>query len=174
MHDPRRTRQQGTFLVAAVVVAVLAVACGRASEAEINQALGITPTATASAEQLATGTAAAAATSDARTAVAAAPAISPKAGESPAAAAAAAVAGDVTRGRVQFLTNCQGCHGPAGNGGNLLAAGGAGATMAFESVLPLIREGTGHPVPPGPYPATRLSDSNIRDLVAFVRAQAGG
>lgn len=172
MPGPRRTKQQGTFLLAALAVAVLAVACGRASEAEINQALGITPTATASAAQMATGTAAAAATADARTAVAAAAVENLAAGGSPAAVAAAV--GDVSRGRIQFLTNCQACHGPAGNGGNLLAAGGPGATIVFESVLPLIREGTGHSVPPGPYPATRLTDSNIRDLVAFVRAQAGG
>lgn len=160
---------RGGWLATAIVVAVVAVACGRASEEEINQALGITPTATASAAEVAAGTAAAAATGAARTAVVAA-APSPRAGESPVAAVAA---GDVSRGRLQFLTQCQGCHGPAGRGGNLLAAGGAGAGVSFESLLPLVREGTGHPSPPGPFPATRVSDGNIRDLAAFIASQAG-
>ncbi len=168
MHDSPGTRQRALFLLAALLIAVVAVACGRASVTDIDQALGITPTPTPSAAQLATGTAVAAATSDARTAVAVA------AVNSPAAGGAAASSGDVTRGSVQFLTNCQGCHGPGGSGGNLLAAGGPGATVAFESALPLIREGVGHPSPPGPFPATRLSDSNIRDLIAFIQSRASG
>jgi len=167
MRDGRRTWLRGSWLAVSLAVATFAVACGRATEDEINQALGITPTPTASAEEIATGTAAAAATREARTAVVAAG--SPGAG-SPAAVAAA---GDVTRGRLQFLTQCQACHGPAGRGGNLLEPGGPGAGATFERLLPLIREGTGHPDPPGPYSPTLVTDNIIRDLAAFIRSQAG-
>src|SRR5829696_2800462 len=50
-------RTRLTFLVATLGIAVIAVACGRASQADIDSALGITPTATLSADQIATGTA---------------------------------------------------------------------------------------------------------------------
>lgn len=171
MRHGQMTFFRGAWLLIALVVAAMSVACGRANENEINQALGITPTPTVSAEQIATGTAEAAATGAARTAVAVARAATPGSGGDTEVAVAA---GDVTRGRLQFLTQCQGCHNPAGIGGNLLAAGGPGAGLTNESLFPLIREGTGHPSPPGAFPATLVSDGNIRDLAAFIQSQAGG
>jgi mono/diheme cytochrome c family protein len=166
-----RTRR-ALVLSGVMAVVLLAVSCGRATEDEINQALGITPTATLSAEQVATETAVAAATRDARTAVAVAAAANP--GGSPAAAEAVVAVGDVTRGRTQFTVRCALCHAPGGNGGNLLAAGGPGASADYDAWLPLIREGTGHPRPPGPFPTTVLSDAQLRDVIAFIRSQAGG
>jgi mono/diheme cytochrome c family protein len=157
--------RRGILLVTLIGVALAVASCGRASQTEIEQALGITPTATASAAQIATGTAAAAATTTAQTAVAAAPA-----GTDPAAEVAL---GDVNRGNLQFLTQCSGCHRPGGAGPDLLAAGGAGAGVTTETLLPLIRDGIGHPVPPGPYPATLLSDGSIADIAAYIAAQVG-
>ena len=157
-------RTRAFLLVAIVSVALLAAACGRATEAEINQALGITPTATVSAEQLA-----------AATSTAAARALSAAAGQSTPGAVAVA-AGDVNRGNIQFTVNCAGCHGPAGAGGNLLEAGGIGANVTADTLQTLIREGTmadGTNHPPGPYGTTRISDATVGDLVAFILDRAG-
>ncbi len=153
--------KRALLLVASIAVASLAVACGRASEAEINQALGITPTPTASSEQLAAQSAAASATSAAAAMTIASP------------GAEAAAIGDVTRGRRQFTTQCAGCHRAGGAGPDILSPGGPGSGVTVDTLLPLLREGTGHPVPPGPYPPTRLSDGAVADIVAYVRDQAG-
>lgn len=153
--------RHAAFLITLVAVAVGVAACGRASQAEIEQALGITPTPTMSADQLAASTAAAASAVAAQTVAAQNPA-----------PAAAAVLGDVTRGSRQFTTQCAGCHRPGGPGGDILAPGGPGAGVAFETLLPLVREGTGHAVPPGPYPPTLLSDSAVQDLAAYIRSRA--
>jgi mono/diheme cytochrome c family protein len=95
--------RRASLLVTIIAVALVAAACGRASEEQINQALGITPTPTASAEQIATATAAASATADARALAASSP--------------GAAALGDVTQGQRIFTTWCLGCHGPGGQGG---------------------------------------------------------
>jgi mono/diheme cytochrome c family protein len=152
------------LLLTIAVVAVGLAACGRASPEQINQALGITPTPTLSAEQMATATAAPGATAAARTALA--QTAGTPGGE-------VAPLGDVRRGQVAFLTNCTACHrGPAARGGDLLAPGGAGAAVTFETLLPLVRQGDGHPTPPGPVPVTKLDDADIQDLVAFIRSNA--
>ena len=154
--------KRGLLLVVTIAVATLAVACGRASEAEINQALGITPIPTASMEQLAAqAVAAASATSRA----AAATVASPGAGTAP--------VGDVTRGRRQFTTQCAGCHRAGVAAPDLVSPGGVGAGITLDTLLPLVRQGTGHPVPPGPYSATRLSDAAVADIAAYIRDQAG-
>ncbi len=151
------------LLVVTIAVATLAVACGRASEADINQALGITPVPTVSAEQRAAESAAAAASASARSAAAA----------MGSQVVGAAPQGDVTVGRRQFTTLCAGCHRAGGAGPDILAPGSAGAGLTYETLLPLLREGTGHPVPPGPFPATRLSDAAIAGLAAYIQQQAG-
>src|SRR5687768_11183224 len=74
-------RTRLTFLIATFGIAVIAVACGRATQSEIESALGITPTATLSAEQMATGT-----------------------------ANAASIVGDVAQGRTQYQLRCLNCH----------------------------------------------------------------
>ena len=156
-------RTRAFLLLVVIGVALVAVACGRASTDDINQALGITPTATASAEKIAA--AAAAAT---RSAESAAAASSPGAGGGE----VAAVVGDVRRGSNQFRQVCAGCHRPNGPGGDLLAAGGPGANVTAETLRPLVREGTNHN-PPGPYPTTRVSDAAINDLAAYILSEAG-
>lgn len=156
--------QRGILLVTLIGVAIALAACGRASQAEIEQALGITPTATASAGDIATGAAVAAqATFAAETAVAAAAA----------GGGAQVAAGDVTRGSRQFLTQCSGCHRAGGAGPDLLSPGSVGADVSVDTLMPLVREGVGHPVPPGAYPAPLISDGAIADLAAYIASEAG-
>ena len=154
--------KRAVLLMTLTMLAVAMASCGRASPAEIDQALGITPTPTASAAQMATGTAAAAAAAAARTASA----------SSPGAGGQVAALGDVTRGSMQFTTQCSGCHGPSGRGPDILSPGSAGGGVTAENLLPLIREGANHPVPPGPYPATLISDAAVADIAAFIRSRA--
>jgi mono/diheme cytochrome c family protein len=154
--------KRGAVLLMIVVIALGVTACGRATEEQINQALGITPTPTPSQADLATSTAAAQATEEARLAAQA----------SPSGAATVAV-GDVTRGRTQFQTNCMGCHGPFSQiGPKLLEPGGVGVDLTLERLQAVVREGEGHPVPPGPYPQSRVADSAIRDLYAYIQSEA--
>jgi mono/diheme cytochrome c family protein len=146
-----------TLLVTVVGIAILAAACGRATELEINQALGITPTATMSAEQIAAETAAASATA---------------AGKLLAASSPGAVAlGDVTQGQRQFQTWCSGCHSANGAGPDILSPGSPGASVPAESLLPLVRDAVGHSTPPGPYKTTEISDKQIADVAAYIRSQ---
>ncbi len=155
-------RRLPALFLSLIAVILSIAACGRASEVEIDQALGITPAPTVSADQLATRESEAAAAASAQ-AVAAA--------SSPRTAGQAAV-GDITRGGRQFLTNCSGCHNPGGRGPNLIEPGGPGAAVTGESLLPILREGINHPVPPGPYSAARLSDAAILDLAAYIQSRA--
>ena len=141
-----------------VSVALVGAACGRATEDQINQALGITPTATLSAEQIAAATEAASATAAARLLAASSP--------------GAASQGDVTQGRRQFTTWCSGCHGPGGAGPDILSPGSAGSSVTADSLLPLVREGTGHASPPGPYLPTEISDDQIADIAAYLNSEA--
>ncbi len=154
-------RTRSTLLATVIGVAFLVAACGRATEEEINQALGITPTPTRSAEEIATGTAAAQVAAATRTAEAAAMAGSP---------GAAVALGDVTRGRTQFTLNCIGCHGPAGQGGNLLEAGGPGSGLTYEQLLAVVRQGQNHPTK---FETFRISDKSIADVLAYIQAQSG-
>ena len=150
-------RRRFTFLVTLVSVALVGAACGRASEEQINQALGITPTATMSAEQIASATEAASATAAARELALASP--------------GAAALGDVTQGARQFQTWCSGCHGPGGIGPDIRSPGSAGASVTADSLLPLVREGEAHD-PPGPYLATEITDGQIADIAAYLNEQA--
>jgi mono/diheme cytochrome c family protein len=149
------------LLVSLITVALGAAACGRATEDQINQALGITPTATQSAEQVAAETEAASATTAARQLAASSP--------------GAAVLGDVTQGSRQFQTWCSGCHGPGGQGPDIRSPGSPGETVTVESLLALVREGVGHPAPPDPpgvYRTTEISDKQVADLAAYLREQS--
>jgi mono/diheme cytochrome c family protein len=155
-------RNRGALLLTILAVALVAAACGRATEEQINQALGITPTPTPSQDDLATATAQAEATEAARQAALA----------SPSGAEAAVALGDVVRGRSQFTTNCMGCHGPGGRGPALLEAGGPGVDITLDQMMSVVRDGTGHPTPPGPYPQSRVADSAIRDITAYILSEA--
>jgi mono/diheme cytochrome c family protein len=148
-----------TFMIAVISIALAAVSCGRATENQINQALGITPTATLSAEQMASATAAASATSAAREMAASSP--------------GAVAQGDVTQGKRQFDTWCVACHGPGGSGPDLLAAGGPGASVTPDMLLPIIREGAGEH-PPGQYKTTEITDKQVVDVAAYIQSSAGG
>jgi mono/diheme cytochrome c family protein len=149
------------LLVSLITVALGGAACGRATEDQINQALGITPTATQSAEQIVAATEAASATAAARQLAASSP--------------GAAVLGDVTQGSRQFQTWCSGCHGPGGQGPDIRSPGSPGETVTAESLLALVREGVGHPAPPDPpgvYRTTEISDKQVADLAAYLREQS--
>jgi mono/diheme cytochrome c family protein len=149
------------LLVAVITVALGAAACGRATEDEINQALGITPTATQSAEQVASATEAASATTAAQLLAVSSP--------------GAAAQGDVRQGSRQFQTWCSGCHGPGGVGPDIRSPGSPGATVTAESLLALVREGVGHPEPPDPpgvYRTTEISDKQVADIAAYLNEES--
>jgi mono/diheme cytochrome c family protein len=150
-------RSRFSVLVTLMGVALLAVACGRATEEEINQALGITPTATMSAEQIASATEAASATAAARELALASP--------------GTGALGDVIQGARQFQTWCSGCHGPGRIGPDIRAPGSAGASVTADALLPLVRDGEGH-TPPGPYKSTEITDGQIADIAAYLNQEA--
>ena len=150
-------RQRFTLLVTVVAVALIAAACGRATEDQINQALGITPSPTLSAEQIASATEAASATAASRLLAASSP--------------GAATQGDVAQGSRQFNTWCSGCHGQGGVGPDILSPGSPGSSVTADSLLPLVREGTGHADPPGPYRTTEISDDQIADIAAYLKSE---
>ena len=149
-------------LMTTVITVVLTLAsCGRATEDQINQALGITPTATMSAEQVAESTAAASATSTARELALASPG-----------ASGGVAAGDVTAGKRQFNTWCVACHSPGGAGPDILSTGSPGTSIDPTTLLAMIREGEGH-TPPGPYKVTELSDKQVTDVAAYLHSAPG-
>ena len=150
-------RRRFTVLVTLISVVMIGAACGRATEEQINQALGITPTATMSAEQIASATEAASATAAARELALSSP--------------GAGALGDVTQGARQFQTWCSGCHGPGGIGPDIRAPGSAGASVTADSLLPLVRDGEGH-TPPGPYLPTEISNDQIADVAAYLNQEA--
>ena len=155
-------RNQGAMLLVVFAVALAVTACGRATDEQINQALGITPTPTPSLDDLATSTAAAEAAEATRLAEVASPS-----GDAPVAL------GNVSLGRSQFQTNCMGCHGPFSQiGPKLLEPGGVAVDLTLEEMQAVVREGEGHPTPPGPYPQSRIADSAIRDLYAYILSEA--
>src|SRR5215217_1896128 len=120
-------RTRLTFLVATLGIAVVAVACGRASQADIDSALGITPTATLSADQIATGTANAAL-----------------------AQSSGGTVGDVAQGRIQYQLRCLNCHRPnnAVNAPVLSGPDNPAVALTDEQLITLIRTGEGHSTPP--------------------------
>jgi mono/diheme cytochrome c family protein len=163
-------RKRLSFLVVTLAVAVIAVACGRASKEDINAALGITPTVTLSAEQIATGTASAAAAQETRSA-AIAMAGSPGAGGSPVALAAA---GDVVQGRTQYQLRCLNCHRPnnAVNAPVLAGPDNPATKYSDQELVALVRTGDGHSTPPGPLNEVNISERQLINIIAFIRDQS--
>jgi hypothetical protein len=45
--------------------------------------------------------------------------------------------------------------------------------VAFETLLPLVRDSEGHAIPPGRYRPSELNDSQILDLAAYISSSAG-
>lgn len=153
-------RRRLSFLATVFALALVGVACGRATEDQINQALGITPTATLTSEQITELTAAVTATHEA----------SLLAASTPAGASVASV-GDVAAGKRQYDVWCIGCHGPGGSGPDVLSAGSPGSTVTLESMTTLIREGADHP--PGAYDETDISDTQLADITAYLLSSPG-
>jgi mono/diheme cytochrome c family protein len=154
-------RTRALLLVMTIGIAVVAVACGRASESDINSALGITPSPTQSAEDIATATAQAAAV--AATSSAAAASGSP----------GAVAQGDIVQGQQQVGIWCQQCHRPDGSGRGPALAGpdSPAAGMTDEELTDLIRNGTNHD-PPGNYETHEISDRQITNIIAYLHSIA--
>lgn len=160
-------RRRFSFLVATIAVAVVAVACGRASKDDINAALGITPTATLSAEMMATGAAQVAAAEQTRTAAFAAA----EAGGSP---VAMALTGDVVQGRTQYQLRCLNCH-RANNAVNAPVLSGPdnpATKLSDAELVALVRTGEGHASPPGPLSEVTISERQLINIIAFIRDQS--
>jgi mono/diheme cytochrome c family protein len=153
-------RGRALFLVMTIGIAIVAVACGRASESDINAALGITPSPTESAEQMVTSTAQAAATRTAAAAAAGSP--------------GAVALGDITAGEAQFNIFCAQCHKPDGSGRGPALAGAESPAkgMTDAQLTDLIRNGTNH-APPGAYKTTEISDKQITNINAYIHSIAG-
>ena len=160
-------RKRLTFLVATIAVAFIAVACGRASQDDINAALGITPSATLSAEMMATGTAQVQIAEQTRTAAVAAA----EAGGSP---VALALTGDVVQGRTQYQLRCLNCHRPnnAVNAPILSGPGNPATQFSDEELVALVRTGEGHATPPGPLNEVTISERQLINIIAFIRDQS--
>lgn len=156
------------MLASIIFLAVIAVACGRATEDDINSALGITPTATLSAEQQATATAEAAAR-----ATDAALGIAPSPGSVPESADLASL-GNPTLGRTTFAVQCQRCHTPSGAGAApaLSGANNPAAALSDGELFSLMKDGTNHGKDiGGPGAIGTLTDKQIYDIIAFLRGQ---
>jgi mono/diheme cytochrome c family protein len=152
-------RGRASLLVMTIGVAIVAVACGRASQKEIDQALDITPTATLSPDDIATSTARAVAQASARAAAAAG---------SPGAVAAL---GDAIEGERQFGRWCMQCHRPDGSGRAQSLAGpsSGAAALSDAQIADLIRNGTNH-TPPGPYRDFQITNQRVADIIAYLRS----
>jgi mono/diheme cytochrome c family protein len=144
-----------------LLIVLVVAACGRASEEEINELLGIVPTPTLSDEQIAMATEQAAAEASAIAA-----------GASPVIASGFdASAGDVTLGRQQFTFQCQQCHRADGGGTGpaLAGAGNPAVALSDDEIATLVREG--HATVPG-FSVNRLSDRQLAGIIAFIRQQS--
>ena len=156
-------RKRSLVLLFTCSAVLLIAACGRASEEEINDLLGIQPTPTLSSEQIATATAF---VEQQASAIAA--------GATPIEVASTefdASAGDVTLGRQQFQFQCQQCHRPDGDGTAPPLAGPEIRRYVLSDVeiYVLVREG--HATVP-PVAETRLSDRQLAAIIAFIRQQS--
>lgn len=156
-------RKRGSILaITFLSVLIVVVACGRASEEQINDALGIKPTATLSDEQIAQAT---------KAADAAASAIA--AGGTPVGGDVAALpAGDVTLGQQQFQFQCAACHqaNGSGQGPALIGPDSPVIAMTDEQLFELVREGTGH-TGQQPVSTMRISDRQLASIILYIRTQ---
>ena len=159
-------RKRGFLLLVTMLsVLIVSVACGRASEQDINKALGIKPTATLSDEQLAQAT---------KAAEAAASAIA--AGGTPVTTneIASLPQGDVKLGLQQFQFQCVTCHRADGSGSAPALAGPDSpmANMTDIEVFDLVRNGTGH-TGQQPISEVRISDKQLASIILYIREQLG-
>ena len=149
-------------------LAIFAVACGRASEDDINAALGITPTATMSADDIATAT---------QESIENAARVAESGGGIDSAAndtTDLAALGNPLIGRTGFLSNCTGCHVANGSGSAPPVPGenGIAAPLTDMQIYNVIREGVNHGEDVGgPGARANLTDKQIYDMIAFIRSQ---
>lgn len=165
-----RVRTRLSFLAMCATIGIVAVACGRASQDDINNALNITVTATMSEQEIAQSTEQA--ESELATQQAAQSSLS-----SPGADGAAvdlASAGNATMGRTAFLMRCQGCHVPAGTGAGPALSGPDNPAVALsdQELVDLLRTGEGHANPPGPLSEVDVNEQQMIDILAFIRQQS--
>ena len=154
-------QKRGSVLALTLLsVLIVVVACGRASEEDINNALGIVPTATMSGEQIAQATEAAQA------------AASAVAAGGTAEGASSLPVGDVRLGQQQFQFQCMQCHQPsgAGQGGAITLADSPATDLTDQEIYDLVRTGEGHGTQAG-VSENRLSDMQIASIIAYMRDQ---
>lgn len=164
----RSGRHRAYWLIALIGLATVAVACGRATESDINAALGITPTATMSAEDISTAT---------QEAIENATRVAEGGGGIDSAASDTtnlAALGNALIGRTTFISNCTGCHVANGSGvaPPIPGADGVAAPLTDMQVYNVIREGVNHGEDVGgPGARANLTDKQIYDMIAFIRSQ---
>lgn len=160
-------RNRALLLASVVLVAVVLVACGRASEDDINAALGITPTATLSAAQITQAT-------EEANALATQLATS---GGTPSDAlnnVNLASLGSVQLGRTNFATQCQRCHTPNGNGAAAALVGSTSPStkLTDAQIYDMLKSGTNHEkAEGGPGALNLLTDDQIYNIIAYIRDQ---
>lgn len=167
--DVTKVRTRASFLMMFGVIAVVAVACGRASQGDIYQALGVTPTPTLSDQQIADQTAVAVAEAETQVAVQTALAASPVDGEG----ANLAAAGNPLSGRTSFQQRCMSCHrvGGAGPAPELAGPGNPATALTDQEIIDLVRTGEGHGETL-PFDEVDIREDQLIDVLAFIREQS--
>lgn len=166
----QQVRTRFSFLAMVALVAVIAVACGRASPDDIDNALGITSTATLSEADVAQLTAEAVSAQETREAAAAAIG-SPGSGDGPVDLAAA---GNPLMGRTAFQQRCVGCHrvGGAGPAPELSGPDNPAVAYSDQELVDLLRTGEGHASPPGPLSEVDVNEQQMLNILAYIREQS--
>jgi len=157
-------RKRGSILaITFLSVLIVVVACGRASEQDINNALGIKPTATLSDQQIAQAT---------EVAGAAASAIAAGATPVVASGVAGLPPGDLKLGQQQLQFQCMACHQASGSGQGpaLLGPDSPVLAMTDEQLYELVRNGTGH-TGQQPFSTMRISDRQLASIILYIRTQ---
>ncbi len=157
-------RTRASFLVMCLLLGVVLVACGRATQEQIDEALGSTPTMTD--QEKAAETEQAVAAAQTREAVQAQLATPGNEG-----AVDIASTGNPVLGRTTFAQRCMACHKAGGSGGDLAGASSPANSLTDQQIIDLIRSGDGH-TPPGPLTTVDISDSAMPNLLAYLRDQA--
>lgn len=155
-------RKRGSILALTLLsVLIVIAACGRASEQDIDNALGIKPTATQSDEQLALASEVA---MEAASAIASGGTPEPVNGGLP--------VGDVRLGQQQFQFQCLACHQPsgAGQGPALTVPDSPVLALTDQEFTDLIRLGEGH-TGQQPISTIRMSDMQLASIIAYIRDQ---
>lgn len=152
------------------LIAVIAVACGRASQDEVYQALGITPTPTLSDQQIAENTAVAVAEAETEVAVLTAVAASPVDGGG---GANLAAAGNPLSGRTSFQQRCMSCHRVGGTGiaPELAGPGNPATALTDQEIVDLVRTGEGHGETV-PFDEVAIREDQLIDVLAYIREQS--